>query len=516
VKWGNWSLAVKMTLSTTVLVIVAVASTTVLWVRYKQQVMQPQDLVVVRNLSFGVALGVGVLGIVVALLISRSVTKPLQDLTAAMKRFAKGDFSQAVPVFDQDTLSSVSTSINETVSGLQQIAEQRGAIVEAIFEGIVIADHKGQIVELNPAAARMFGCRRSEASNLTLAGLITLPSTRTPEHGQVGEYLQGGEGSLFGHMIEAVAQRLDGRKFPIEWAITRISATQPPMFTIVVHDLTERKKIEEELRQAKEAAEAASRTKSTFLASMSHELRTPLTAIIGYSELLQEEAVDRGYAGLIPDLEKIQIAGRHLLLLINGVLDLAKVEAGKLELHLETFGVEDLVQEVVITSRHLASKGGNTLETSYVGDVGSMHADRTKVQQILLNLLNNAAKFTADGQIMVSVFRETAADTEWVCFRVADTGIGISPEQMENLFQPFSQADANIAREYGGTGLGLAISRSFCRKMGGDISVESELGKGAAFTARIPAVVTAPNSNESAAAAGLLSGNASAGRLAGG
>ena len=495
-KWRKWPLAVKLTLSTTMLVIVAVASTTLLWVRYQQQAMQPQDLVVVRNLAFGVALGVGVLGIVVALLINRSVAKPLENLTATMKRFAKGDFSQQIPVFDQPPLSTMSATMNEMVGNLQQIAELRGAIVESIFEGIVIADHRGKIIELNPAAARMFGCRRSELSDLALADLITLRPTRPQGQGQIGEYLQGGEGSLFGHMIEAVAQRRDGRKIPIEWAITRISATQPPMFTIVVHDLTERKQIEAELRQAKDAAEAASRAKSTFLASMSHELRTPLTAIIGYSELLEEEVMDRGYDGLTPDLEKIQTAGRHLLHLINGVLDLSKVEAGRLELHLATFDIIDLVNEVVITSQQMISKGGNSLETSYSGELGSMHADRIKVQQILLNLLNNAAKFTTDGQIVLTVFRETVRDADWVCFRVTDTGIGISSEQMERLFQPFTQADAQITREYGGTGLGLVISRSFCRKMGGDIEVESELGKGSTFTARIPAVATTENSNE--------------------
>jgi PAS domain S-box-containing protein len=510
VKWGNWPLAVKLTLSITFLVILAVASATLLWVRYQQQVMQSQDVTVARNLGFSVALGVGVLGIVVALLISRSVTRPLQDLTAAMKRFAQGDFSRKIPVIDQDVLSTMSTTINEMVANLQQMAEQRGAIVEAIFEGIVVADHRGQIIELNPAAAKMFGCKRSEVSKLTLAELVKLQPARGPAHGQIGEYLQGGEGSLFGHMIEAVAHRLDGSEFPIEWAITRISATQPPMFTIVVHDLTERKRIEEELRQAKDAAEAASRAKSSFLANMSHELRTPLSAIIGYSELLQEEAMDRGYSDLVADLEKIQTAGQHLVLLINGILDLSKVEAGKLELHLETFDLVDLVEEVAITARQQARKGGNTLEINYAGDAGSMHADRIKVQQILLNLLNNAAKFTSDGRIVLTVFRETDADSEWVCFRVADTGIGISPQQMENLFQPFTQADPTIAREYGGSGLGLAISRSFCRKMGGDISVESEVGKGSTFTVRIRAVVSAANSNESAGKAGTPPGSTSA------
>jgi PAS domain S-box-containing protein len=212
---------------------------------------------------------------------------------------------------------------------------------------------------MNPAAAKMFGYQVGEATERQVSDLFApLPMKNRPRR-DIGHYLTRGDGSLFGRLIEAVAVRADGSTFLVEWAITRVSATEPPTFTIIVHDITERRQGEEELRRAKEAAEAASRAKSTFLANMSHELRTPLGAIIGYSELLQEDAIAGGHADLIPDLEKIHASGQHLLELISGVLDLSKIEAGKLDLRLESFDVATLVDDVVTVSEPLAVQNGN-------------------------------------------------------------------------------------------------------------------------------------------------------------
>jgi signal transduction histidine kinase len=240
-------------------------------------------------------------------------------------------------------------------------------------------------------------------------------------------------------------------------------------------------------QEARAAAEEANRTKSQFLANMSHELRTPLNAIIGYSEMLHEEAEDLGQADFIPDLQKIQAAGKHLLGLINDVLDISKIEAGKMDLHLETFDIIPLFQDVVTTIGPLIEQNANTLEVRCAHDLGSMRADRIKVQQSLLNLLSNACKFTEQGTITLEAMREVENDTAWMTFRVTDTGIGMTPEQMGKLFQVFSQADESTTRKYGGTGLGLSISQRFCEMMGGKITVESELGKGSAFTIRLPA-----------------------------
>jgi signal transduction histidine kinase len=231
--------------------------------------------------------------------------------------------------------------------------------------------------------------------------------------------------------------------------------------------------------------EAASRHKTEFLANMSHELRTPLNAIIGYSEMLQEEAEDLGQDAFIGDLEKIRAAGRHLLELINAVLDLSKIEAGKMELSIEEFDVAALVRDIAGVVQPLAEKNDNRLAAHAAADVATMRADQTKVRQALFNLLANACKFTEHG----SVTLHAARDAGVIVFTVSDTGIGMTREQMPRLFQDFTQGDASTARRYGGTGLGLSLSQRLCRLMGGDIAVESEAGRGTTLTIRLPAVV---------------------------
>jgi signal transduction histidine kinase/DNA-binding response OmpR family regulator len=255
------------------------------------------------------------------------------------------------------------------------------------------------------------------------------------------------------------------------------------------------------LKDAKEAAEAANRSKSAFLANMSHELRTPLNAIIGYSEMLQEEVTDLDQEDLIPDLQRINGAGQHLLGLINDILDLSKIEAGKMDLYLETFDLPSLIQEVVSLVKPLAQKNNNTLHVHYSPTIGTLHADLTKVRQNLLNLLSNAAKFTENGTIELKVEPTTlhalggvATETaeSHLRFTVTDSGIGMAPDQIASLFQSFTQADASTTRKYGGTGLGLTISQRFCHMMGGQISVESQVGQGSTFTMLLPRIVNQP------------------------
>jgi signal transduction histidine kinase/DNA-binding response OmpR family regulator len=246
---------------------------------------------------------------------------------------------------------------------------------------------------------------------------------------------------------------------------------------------------DEELMVARDRAEQANRTKSVFLANMSHELRTPLTAIIGYSEILEDDARELGLDDFLPDLQKIQAAGKHLLGLINSILDLSKVEAGKMELYLESFELPRLVAEVASTVNPLVEKRRNTLEIRCSDDTGSIVADQTKTRQILFNLLSNASKFTEEGRVLLEVRPLAAGGLDGYLFRVRDTGIGMTDEQLARLFKPFAQADASTARNFGGTGLGLALCKRFCELMGGRIDVVSEYGKGTTFTVWLPAEV---------------------------
>jgi signal transduction histidine kinase len=217
---------------------------------------------------------------------------------------------------------------------------------------------------------------------------------------------------------------------------------------------------------------------------MSHELRTPLNAIIGVSEMLREDA--EALKQDLEPLDRVLGAGRHLLALINDILDLSKIEAGRMELQLEDFALAPLIDGVVRTVEPLAAKNGNQLVVRCDDTIGSLHADSMRLRQAMLNLMSNANKFTERGTITVNARQGKENGRDWVTIAVADTGIGMTPEQMGKLFQEFSQADASTTRKYGGTGLGLAISKRFCEMMGGDITVESKPGKGSVFTVRLP------------------------------
>ena len=403
------------------------------------------------------------------------------------------------------------------------------AILDVALDCVILVDESGRIAQFNPAAERTFGYTAAEAVGADLVESIFAPDRRKPVREAMASYLATGDTAILNRRLELMAIRKSGEDFPVEIVIAPISTDGSKMFAAYVRDITERKRIErelasytnvledahdtqrkdaerlailvDELRVAHQRAETATRAKSEFLASMSHELRTPLNAIILYSELLQETAEDEGQTGSIGDLKRIQSAGKHLLDLINGILDLSKIEAGKMVLSPETFQIEVMISGLVDTVRPLVEKNRNTLTVRGADDVRPMHADLTKTRQILLNLLSNASKFTHDGTITVDIRECTIDGTEVVEFSVTDTGVGMTLEQTQKVFDPFTQADVTTTRKYGGTGLGLAIVSRFCDLMGGSVWVESRPGEGSRFVVRLPLEMN--EATESAMPAGV-------------
>jgi signal transduction histidine kinase len=257
--------------------------------------------------------------------------------------------------------------------------------------------------------------------------------------------------------------------------------------SFLVHEADRHRATAARMRRAMEEAERANEAKSIFLAKMSHQLRTPLNAVIGYSEILLEDAEQRDEIALTEDLRRINAAGKHLLSLVTSVLDLSKIESEKTELVVEPFDVARFIDDVVATSRSLIIANRNEFIVERSSDLGIMISDATKLRQSVLNLLSNAGKFTKDGRVTLSITRERMAPSDWIIISVDDTGIGITPDNLAKLFKDFNQAESSTAAKYGGTGLGLALSQNLCRMMGGSITVESSYGRGSRFTIRVPA-----------------------------
>ncbi|MDB6170504.1 MAG: domain S-box [Verrucomicrobia bacterium] len=378
------------------------------------------------------------------------------------------------------------------------------SIVEHAIEGIFQTTPNGRYLLANPALARIYGYGsvgelRQSVSEIARQ-LYVEPDRRT-------EFirLMNASDAVWG--FESQIFRKDGSVIWISEnvRVIRDDAGEVAYYEGTVSDITESKRAQEEMKRARLAAEEASRSKSQFVANMSHELRTPLNAIIGYSELMREEADEMGLPSFVKDLLKIEGAGKHLLELINSVLDIAKIEAGKMDVYAETFDVGTMVREVTATIAPVVEKNGNHFEVSMSGDLGTMQSDLTKLRQSLFNLLGNAGKFTKEGRVSLQVTKETVDGREFMLFRVSDTGVGMTREQSEKLFKAFTQADASTTRKFGGTGLGLAITREFSRLLGGETTVESSIGRGSSFTLRLPVTFTNSPREESGAPACVTS-----------
>lgn len=359
-------------------------------------------------------------------------------------------------------------------------------LLESTGEGIYGVDQDGNCTFINKAGATFLGGRPEQFVGRTMHDLVhhtrgdgtPFPVTECPMY----QSARTGSGCF---VDDEVFWRLDHESFPVEYSSFPLKNGAIIEGAVVTFkDITERQRIRQELQEAKDSAEIASQAKSQFLANMSHELRTPLNAVIMYSELLSEEAEDKNVPEFIPDLERIRAAGRHLLELVNGVLDLSKIDAGRMELFSEEIDVRSMLNEIADTMAPLIEMNRNQLEIAIADNVSTIRGDLTKIRQVLFNLLSNAGKFTEDDRIRVVVEPDPSHTN--IIFRVSDSGIGMTEEQMAKLFRPFMQADSSISRKYGGTGLGLAIIKRFTELMDGTVGVESDIGEGTTFTVTLP------------------------------
>jgi len=461
-------------------------------------------------------------GLIAWLYVGRNIVSRLARLSGAMLAIAAGRRESAVPVTGADEIGAMGRAVEvfrrnaleldqllaeraDAAIKLEKIVEQRtaelqqrGEVMRVTFEnmehGVLIFDREMKVV----------------AWNQQITELLELPKPFLAGKPRFSDFIrfQAERGEYGDVDVDAEVQRLTAgaaRHYLTERARpngTVLEIRHNPLpdggLVNIYTDITKRKDYENTLTAARDQAEAMSRTKSSFLANMSHELRTPLNAIIGYSEILQEDAVGKDDKESIDDLQRIESAGRHLLSLINNILDLSKIEAGKMDIFIEEVDVLALAKEVLAIVKPLVHKNENRIEVICPTDIGSFRSDQTKVKQCLLNLLSNANKFTSKGTLTLAVTREHNSEA---CFRVSDTGIGMTQEQLGLLFEAFSQTDPSTTRRFGGTGLGLAITKHFCAMLGGNVTVESTPGTGSTFTITLPDQGVVPAAAESPAPA---------------
>jgi len=388
-------------------------------------------------------------------------------------RRSSADLAQRASILEREI-----TARQRVEEALRESEEKYRHVVNAAADAIISLDEQGLVCEFNHAAEQIFGFTKAELLGKSLTPIMP-PHLRDLHMAGLQRYLTTGQRHLpRWHNIELPGRTKDGREFPLEVSFSLLEAGEKKFLTGVLRDITERKRVEAEWHQAREAAEAATQAKSEFLANMSHELRTPMNAIIGFTRLVMRRSQDVLAPRQYENLEKILISAEHLLTLINDILDLSKIEAGRMEIHATRFTLEPLVDLCLRTVEPLVKSERLRLVKDLEADLPSLYTDQDKMKQILINLLSNAVKFTPAGTVTVTA-RHGAGK---VTLAVTDTGIGIPEDALERIFEEFHQVGNSTAQQYGGTGLGLSISRHLARLLGGEITVQSTVGVGSTFT----------------------------------
>ena len=421
---------------------------------------------------------------IIVVLIARHVNRSVTGFTRVAHAVAGGNFDSALSYSSGDEIGELVQTFNLMIRDLK---DQRAelvhkdyvdSIIKTMTDTLMVVNPQGEIKTVNRATCELLGYDKADLLGRSVADILF-----ERQSGAASETANRVESLAVTHAEKWYRTR-SGQLIPVLFSgsTMRDSANNLIGVVCLAQDITELKNAEYQLQSARDIAETANQYKSAFLANMSHELRTPLNAIIGYAEMLQEDALDIKQTRFVPDLQKIEGAGKHLLELINDVLDLSKIEAGKMPLYLEEMDIAAMLSEVAGTVKPLVAKNRNHLSVHCPVGIGRMRADVTKVRQTLFNLLSNACKFTEAGTIELTVERQD----QRILLQVRDSGVGMTAEQQARAFEAFTQADASTSRKYGGTGLGLAISRRLCRMMDGDLSCESEVGKGSTFTMVLP------------------------------